>query len=54
MVEQRALEIARERISRVGHTMDLEGQEISSDEIQEMIKKASSEILSKGEQRLWR
>lgn len=52
-VEDRAFELARERIGRVGHTMALESQGVSDAVLQEMIGNMAREIVERGDARLW-
>lgn len=53
IVKQRATQIAKERLKRVGHTMALESQDISSKKQEEMLEKIVAELLNDLPKKFW-
>ncbi len=53
LVYEQASKLARERLKRVGHSMQLENQEISPDEAQDALNDEIQRILSEAPSTLW-
>lgn len=53
LVRKRAVEIAKERMKRVGHSMALENQAIPSQKKEEMLKKIVADLLDDLPKKFW-
>lgn len=53
VVREKATQIAKERMKRVGHTMALESQDISNQKKEEMLKKIVADLLEDIPKKFW-
>jgi predicted DNA-binding mobile mystery protein A len=53
-LRNRARAVARQLVTRTGHSMAMEEQAVSRDRLEEMIEEASTDLIDKHDPRLWR
>ena len=54
LLQEQALRVAREQVARTGHSMAMEAQGLSAEDLEIMASEAAEEMIRRGDPRIWK